>query len=334
MRKGIRMTLGVVASAMLVSACGGGSRTDDDADPALELVTKAFQLTGEETATLDLTQGDVVLMAALGSLTAGITLRGPAYFDFDSGIPEPGGGRGTCPGGEVFETAEDGIGVRDVLFEAFQCYNANDAGRSVLDGKVRIKISSAGGQVQGNVEPGIDGRTLASVRRESGDAYFRMVQAEGLVEYEGDADQDRSSTVGSRMLLAQADETASDQVTFRKGFEIFAGPDGAAFETETTNLSNTNVLFTIGGALIYRGEGLDAPCNVTGSYLVATSEAVTMDFSNDVERPIGGSLAIAAGEANASVEFLSDGDAVVTTANGATLTYQAPDVDFHCGFDP
>ncbi|MGH8516782.1 MAG: hypothetical protein ACREUE_04920, partial [Panacagrimonas sp.] len=208
-------------------------------------------------------------------------------------------------------------------------------GRSVLDGNVRIfKISSVGGQVQGSVEPGISGRTLASVLRESGDTYFTLVQAEGLVEYEGDADEDRSSTVGSRMLLAQADENESDQVVFRKGFEIYAGPDGAAFESQTVNLGDTVELISIGGPLIYRGEGLDAACNVTGGYLVATTEAVTVDFSDDVERPTGGSLAISAGEANASVEFLSDGDAVVTTANGTTVTYQTPDVDFHCGFDP
>lgn len=324
--------LGVFAMACGAAGCGGGGSASSG-DGSLEVTAEAFQLAGTETATLDLTQRDVVLAAALASLTAATNLRGVDYLVLDSGTPEPGGGRGSCDGGEVIEDAEDGIGVRDVLVETFQCYFAGVDDESVVNGSVHLfKISSAGGHIEGDVEPGVNGRPLVAAFRDAGDVPFVFIQADALVDYEGDADEDQSSTVGARLLFGDGTLGSSDRVSFRKGIELFAGPGGTPFQTQTTLLSEVLEQVSPTGTLIYRGEGMDAPCNVTGRFAVATTNAVTVDFSED-GRAIGGSLALTSGSANATVAFQSNGDAVVTTSNGSTTTVASADVDTHCGFD-
>src|SRR5690606_31341837 len=134
---------------------------------------ETFQLAGTETATLDLTQRDVVLAAANASLVAGINLRALDFREFDSGTPEPGAGRARCDGGTLFEDADDGIGVRDVLVDADQCVFSDVDGDVVLDGRLRLfSIASLGGNLEGNVEPGVDGGALVVAARDPGEAHF------------------------------------------------------------------------------------------------------------------------------------------------------------------
>jgi hypothetical protein len=327
--------LGLLSGIAVIAACGGGSSKDADQGPALELAPKAFQLSGTESSTVDLTKGDVVLAAALASLSAATNLRGIDFLGTDSGTPEPGAGRAPCQnGGEATETAEDDIGVRDVLFEASQCYGAVPTGELLVDGSIRIfKISSIGGAIEGSVEPGATGGVMARAVRPAGDARFNFTQSDALIDYEGDSDEDRSSTVGGRWLAGYADVNASSRVVFQKGFEIFAGTGGVAFESQTNRLSDTLNQISYEGPLVYRGEGMEPACNVTGAYAVSTNAAITLDYSGDGGRATAGSVSIASGEANASVEFQADGSAVVTTANGSIATYPFADVDSHCDLD-
>lgn len=228
----------------------------------------------------------------------------------------------------------DGIGVRDVLFEAYQCYFAVGQAQSVRDGSVHIfTISSAGGHIEGTVSPGVNGRPLVWAGRRDGDPHFDFIQADAAIDYEGDDDEDKSSTTGARLLFGEADVGPTGHVAFRKGVEVYAGTAGTTLQSQTVALGGALEQISYGGTLIYRGEGMDAACNMTGRYSVSTSDAIALDFSGDDAYASGGSLAITAGAANATVEFLASGAAVVTTANGSATTYPLPDVEAHCGFD-
>lgn len=328
-----RMT-GVFAIAALASACGGGS-SSDGGDGPLEVTPKAFVLAGTETAAIDLTQRDVVLAAANAALVAAVNLRAIDILEFDSGIPEPGAGRVPCDGGHISEDAEDGIGVRDVLIDADQCSFADADGDTLFDGSLGLfKISSSGGHVEGNVEHGVDGGSFIIATRAPGDVRFNFLQFDAVIDYEGDAGQDHSGTAGGRLVFGHGGVGSSDRVSFTKGIELFAGPGGVPFESQMTIVSGNREQLSLTGTLIYRGQGMDTPCNFTGRYDVATADTIVADYATtDDGRAVGGSLAISSGSANAIVAFQSNGDAVVTTSNGATTTVPFADVDTHCGLD-
>lgn len=322
---------GVFPIMALASACGGGA---DGGDP-LKVTPKAFVLAGTETAAIDLTQRDVVLAAANAALAAAVALRAIDILAFDSGIPEPGAGRVPCDGGHLYEDADDGIGVRDVLIDADQCSFEDADGDTLFDGSVDLfKISSSGGSIEGNVEFGADGGSFVIATRAPADVHFDFLQIDALIDYEGDPGQDHSSTAGGRLVLGNGDVGSSDRVSFTKGIELFAGPGGVPFESQMTILSGNREQLSPTGTLIYRGQGMDAPCNFTGRYAVATTDPIIADYAvTEDGRATGGSLAISSGSANATVAFQSNGDAVVTTSNGTTTTVPFTDVDTHCGLD-
>jgi hypothetical protein len=331
--KGIRWTTWAAACVAL-TACGGGSGGGSSGSGGGNFTTSAVSnpTDGSEGA-LDATDPDKVLAAGLAVIatTNGIQTLGIGGFD-NGAAPAPAKTEDCGAGTVTTEISESGS-ERTFTRGFDQCY-FNSSPDFLFDGRFSQISTSVGSNIAGSLEvgqgptPGVfvidDGSGLSSVQ---------ILSTGGALQFSGSSSGSpfHVQLNNAAMVAAKGDRPSEGGVYApNRGFKLLIGTD-AEFDLDSQD-SGANVAQEFSGTLSFRASGLNSVCNFNASVGVASgtgADAILLDSSGHA---VGGAMDLTGTGGTASIAFLANGDALVTTSAGTDVPYTAAQIQALCDF--